>query len=313
MGDGRDLLDVVYIVGKGRSGSTLLDDVLGTLPETASTGELWTLWDADWGRQPGYRCACGRAPAECPVWGPALRGVVGQELREDRLAAMDRLQSRVRSWPRVPTLLAGSQPEDARLYARRMGQLYAGVAEATQARRIIDSSKWPAHVGLLGMVPGIRPWLLHLVRDPRAVAHSYTRVKPAEGQPDLPRFGPVHTATSWAARNVAVEAVKRRLPEERQYVLRYEDFVAEPRAVVRSLGEWLGMRDADRAFEGERRVRLADTHLVGGNPRRFERGVVEIRPDDEWRGRADSRRSRVVTGLVSPLLRRYGYSRTVGD
>lgn len=301
-------LRVVYIVGKGRSGSTLLDDVLGTLPGTVSTGELWTLWDADFAFRPGYTCACGRQIHECPVWRPAVERVIGKGLPEDRLAAMDRLQARVRSWPRVPELLLGRRGRDARLYATCMGRLYAGLAEATGATTIIDSSKWPAHVGLLGMVPGVEPWLLHLVRDPRAVAHSYRRHKAHPGQPDLPRFGPVHTALSWAARNVTVEAVKAKVAAERQFLLRYEDFAASPRSTIASLGTWLGVDAADSAFVDDRTVRLADTHLVGGNPRRFERGEVTIRPDDEWRDGARPVSRAVVTSMTSPLLRRYGYS-----
>lgn len=304
-------LHVVYIVGKGRSGSTLLDDVLGTLPGTTATGEVRLLWDEDYGFGEDYTCACGAPLPDCPVWGVAVRRVVGPDLPDERIAALERLRRRVEYWPRVPALLAGRRPADARLYGEHMGRLYQGLAEATGASTIIDSSKWPAHVGILGMVPGIVPWVLHLVRDPRAVAHSYTRFKHHPGQPPLPRFGALHTAASWGARNLAVEAARRHVPDERHRLLRYEDFAAAPRATVASLGAWLGIEDATRAFLDDTTVRLGDAHVMGGNPRRFERGDVTIRADDEWVEAATVRSRDVVGVLTAPLLRRYGYPLSV--
>ena len=71
---------VVYVVGKGRSGSTLLDDLLGTVPGVASLGELRLLWSR--GFVEGYLCACGRPVAgppdeRCPVWADAVVDAIG--------------------------------------------------------------------------------------------------------------------------------------------------------------------------------------------------------------------------------------------
>lgn len=300
-------LKVVYIVGKGRSGSTLLDDVLGTMPSTMSTGELRLLWDDEYGFSEGYSCACGELLVECPVWGRALRDVVGDDLDPDRVAAIERLRRRVEYWPRVPALLAGRRPKDAELYGRRMGTLYASLARSTGADTIIDSSKWPAHVGILGLVPNIEPWIVHLVRDPRAVAHSYRRYKHHPGQPPLPQFGPVHTSLSWTARNLAVEAAQRFVPDERCRLLRYEDFVRAPRDTTAELGTWLGLSEPASGFLDDRTVRLGTAHVMGGNPRRFDRGDIEIRADDEWQHKAVEGPTKVVEVMTTPLLRRYGY------
>lgn len=300
-------LRVVYIIGKGRSGSTLLDDVLGTMPDTVATGELRVLWDEEWGFSEGYACACGEPVTACPVWGRALRGLVGEDLSRDRIASIERVRRRVEYWPRVPLLLAGRQPRDAQLYGSRLGALYRHLADIQGASTIIDSSKWPAHVGILGMIEDIEPWVLHLVRDPRAVAHSYRRHKRHPGQPPLPRFGGWHTAASWTARNLAAEAARRHVPDERWRTLRYEDFVRAPRETVASLGDWLGVKDATRAFVDSTTVRLGEAHVVGGNPRRFERGDIAIRADDEWIDAADATRTTLVGALTAPLLRRYGY------
>lgn len=295
---------IVYVVGKGRSGSTLLDDLLGTVPGVASLGELRLLWSR--GFTPGYRCACGELVADCPVWSGAVVDAIGST-SADALAEVDALQDRVLSWPHVPRLLARGPGDDDRALGEVMGRLYASLAERLDAEVLVDSSKWPLPPGAFDVVPGFEAWVLHLVRDPRAVAHSYQRHKGGDGQPELPRFGALHTSLSWGARNAAAELGRRPVPAERFRRIRYEDLAADPRATLRSLGEWLGIGDADRAFVDDRTVQLGEAHLVGGNPRRLDRGDIEIRPDQEWSGGSTSRSQRLVGALTAPLRGRYGY------
>jgi hypothetical protein len=296
---------IVYVVGKGRSGSTLLDDLLGTVPGVASLGELRLLWSR--GFTEGYRCACGELVADCPVWATAVVDAIGST-SPDALAATEELQQRVLTWSHVPRLLTVGPGDDDRELGAVMGRLYASVAARLDADVLVDSSKWPLPPGAFDLVPGFEAWVLHLVRDPRAVAHSYQRRKGGVGQPELPRFGALHTSLSWSVRNAAAELGRRPVPAERYRRVRYEDLAADPRGTLRSLGEWLGIADADRAFVDERTVRLGEAHLVGGNPRRLDRGDIEIRSDEEWSQGPATRGQRVVGALTAPLRSRYGYA-----
>jgi len=56
---------VVYVAGSGRSGSTILERVLGQMPGFVNVGELIDLY-----RRPpeGERCGCGLAFTACPFW-----------------------------------------------------------------------------------------------------------------------------------------------------------------------------------------------------------------------------------------------------
>lgn len=295
---------VVYVVGKGRSGSTLLDDLLGTVAGVASLGELRLLWSR--GFTDGYRCACGALVSGCPVWTGAVADAIGSTSPE-ALAGTDRLQGRVLSWAHAPRLLAAGPGDDDRALGAVMGRLYDSLAGRLGADVLVDSSKWPLPPGAFDVVPGWEAWVLHLVRDPRAVAHSYQRRKGGVGQPELPRFGALHTSLSWTARNATAELARRPVPAERFRRVRYEDLAADPRGTMRSLGDWLGIAEADGAFVGERTVRLGDAHLVGGNPRRLDRGDIEIAADQQWSQGPATRGQRLVGTLTAPLRARYGY------
>jgi hypothetical protein len=297
-------LRLVLVIGKGRSGSTLLDDLLGTMPSVTSIGELSLLWQR--GSRPDYVCSCGRTIPECAVWSVALTAAIGGTDAE-RIAGVRRLQAETFRWLRLPTLTLGSISAADRRLGGILGRLYRAIAETTGSRVIVDSSKWPAHPALFRLVPGVTPFVLHLIRDPRAVAHSYERLKARSREPDAARYGLVASALSWDARNVAAELFARKVAPAQRRRIRYEDLVAEPRATIGELGAWLGIGEPVRAFVDTRRVHLGTGHLIGGNRRRFLRGELTITADDEWKTRMTTRAHRIVSALTGPLRRRYGY------
>src|SRR5499427_9656408 len=57
---------VVYIAGSGRSGSTMLERVLGEIPGFVNVGELIDLFRHV--ARHGERCGCGELFADCPFW-----------------------------------------------------------------------------------------------------------------------------------------------------------------------------------------------------------------------------------------------------
>ena len=63
---------VLYLCGWGRSGTTIIDQVLGEVPGFTSVGELRSLWDTD---PATHKCGCGQVVNRCPLWGPLLRAM----------------------------------------------------------------------------------------------------------------------------------------------------------------------------------------------------------------------------------------------
>lgn len=305
-------INTIFVVGKGRSGSTLLDTLLGQVPGVFSMGELRYLWA--WGVLGGFRCGCGEPVVECSVWGAVIERV-GLEVPEARSARWASLiTDRVLSWPRVPgTLMAarsGRQGDALQQFVRLYDATYAAVTEVTGAHLLVDSSKWPAHPALLGLSSVVSPTSAHLVRDPRGVASSYRRGKPTDGdQPTMPRFGALHTAMSWTLRNTTAELVPRAARGAGHVRVRYEDLVANPAEVLERLLATAGVAAADLAFLRGGQVELAATHTVGGNPGRFRTGTIALRPDDRWRRDLPSRDRTIIEVLTAPLARRYDYHR----
>src|SRR5688572_24003314 len=68
---------VVFIASAGRSGSTILDRLLGSTPDVWSGGELARVWGVV--DEPGRLCACGQTPRQCEFWSAVLRETFGAE------------------------------------------------------------------------------------------------------------------------------------------------------------------------------------------------------------------------------------------
>src|ERR1700733_7630889 len=136
---------VIYIAGSGRSGSTLLERVLGDMPGAVNVGELIDLPRRTAPR--GERCGCGQAFADCPFWaGVGTRAFGGWQA--DRLAGVHRLPTRgARQGPlprRLAMPLAGRDfRDDVAAYGASYRALYQAIAGQAGARYVIDASKWP--------------------------------------------------------------------------------------------------------------------------------------------------------------------------
>jgi hypothetical protein len=298
------MTDVLYLLGKGRSGSTLLAMALGELDGFFAAGELRFFWRR--GVLEQRRCACGLPVPECEVWGEVAERVAGVDAEQ---AAAD--AEAVFRWTAAPKLLSGRTRSWAPLqrWAEATGLLVEAVADVTGAEVVVDSSKWPTDPGVLGQVPVVRAFPVLLVRDPRAVAWSWQRTKAhydLDVPRDMDRYPAWHSAVSWDARTLVSDLAARRSRRPRS-VVRYEDFTADPKGTLDAVAALVGRHpDVGAVLDGAT-LKVTAGHTVAGNPTRFGGGELTIRPDTEWEDHLPARDRRLVTALTWPLRRHYEY------
>lgn len=305
-------LRILSLTGGGRSGSTILGNVLGQADGLFHAGEVCYLLNR--GVQQDALCGCGLHFSECAVW----RAVMAAEGMQIDAAAQQRLSRFPRAGNRrLPLLLLGRRlaPRAARSadeYAEHLRQTYAAIVKATDAAMIIDSSKAPSHVDVLSRMPDVDLRVVHLIRDPRAVAHSWNRRMAredlgADRPAEMVRTSTARGAFKWGFSNALIEAATRSLPRERVLRVHYEDFARQPAQVARDVLAFAGMPEAALPFISENEIDLRATHTVWGNPNRLRIGHTRLRADDAWRTEMSRRDRAMVTGLTLPWLLRFGY------
>lgn len=308
-----DPVHVLYIGGFGRSGSTILDGVLGEVDGLVSAGELRCLWRR--GVLDDQLCGCEEPLTECPFWTEVMEEAFGgfDEAVGEEYEALIPKVDRVR---RLPWLLGPGSPPGYRGNLERFLEIrrrvYRGILAAAEADVVVDSSKIPSTPYLLQADPGIRTTTIHLVRDPRAVANSWQRRKRWKGIHDrevyLPQATPAKAARSWVLHNVFMEPHAWRGGGHVR--VRYEDFARDPGTAVERILEAASL-DRASPLDGST-VTMRENHTCAGNPGRFRSGEVEIRLDDAWRDEVDARTWFTVTGVTGPMLRAYGYELAAG-
>ncbi|MGE3528403.1 MAG: sulfotransferase [Methyloceanibacter sp.] len=271
---------LVYIGGFGQSGSTLFESLLTASPAVVACGEIANGFEGRTGRE--LKCTCGKLAKDCPIWGVFARGS-NASLNHEAL------------------VLALLEHVDGK-YAI-----------------LVDSSKtaWGSITApfRLRRALGPRFFLLHQVRNPRAVCWSTIRlpliktrrkkqptpIERALAQP-VPRC--LRTAAGWWIANLACEIFGWLYP--RQYLrLSYEDIAAAPREALRRLFASVA---PDLSVEFAEPEETGNRHQIYGNRMRRKRlRFADVRLDDGWKTEMAPSYRRLAGALSWPLRARYGY------
>jgi glycosyltransferase involved in cell wall biosynthesis len=301
---------VVYIAGSGRSGSTILERVLGGMPGFVNVGEL-----IDLSRRPrdSERCGCGLPFTSCPFWlGVGKRAFGGWD--NGCLSELGRLQARVARQRHVPRLAAlraagsGFQA-DVSAYGACHKKLYGAIAVEAGADYVVDSTKWPVQALALARA-GLDIRVIHLVRDARGVAHSMGKgvSRPhALGESEFMWHNPpAGAAVRWTAFQAQAELLRG--CGLRVTRMNYEDFVCEPRRTVEAALAALGLPHgpAELAHVQGSQVVLGKSHGLSGNPSRFrDDGETALHPDEAWHHQMPRSDRVIVASIALPFLLRY--------
>ena len=298
---------VAFVVGVGRSGSTILDVVLGSDPAIEGVGELVNVARSGWIND--EYCACGKRVQSCDYWIEVRADVertVGPFDPRDYLrlqGEFERARGMWRWW-------SGPPSEEHLRYGRQTLAIYSAIRRVSGRSIIVDSSKSPVRAVALARVLGPDLRLLHLVRDPRGVAWSLlkpiARDDAAGVQRDIPSRPAWRTSLLWSEVNMLSEVAARRFAPHRRATVRYEDFLADPARVLDVIGRVLDVDLTELAKRVVAEEPLTSGHKVAGNRLRMQE-AIRLRADVEWRERLSSRDRATVRAIAAPLMWRYGY------
>lgn len=297
-------MKVLLLAGTSRSGSTIIEKVLGSITGVTVLGEVSYLWQR--GVQENRPCSCGVEFRNCPFWSEVFQGAEASgNFDPGRAQQLFEQVTRLRQLPlHLGWLPSASFRSRVKEYQQTLSTLYQAVEAKQQSVLMVDSSKRGQGFALLDM-PDIEVFFVHLVRDPRAVSYSHMRRKTYDESGEMPRMWPWLSALLWLMDNAAAEAQCRRATYSIR--LRYEDFALNPKEEIQKILEFVGLGGVESPVSQQGRVSLQPGHSVSGNPVRFKVGQTEISADNEWQMKMPRWQQRLVAGIALPLLRRYGY------
>lgn len=306
-------IKILNIIGWGRSGSTILGSVLGSLDGFFYGGEIRNLWNKV--LLENRQCGCAMPIKSCKLW----RGILLEAFHD--LENIDFLQMRklIMSYTRtrhIPLIfLPGSKlffKSVLRDYIKNLQLLFRSIKTTTGCDFIVDSSKSLMYSYVLSLIDDIDLYVLHLVRDPRAVAHSRQKTKIHEEDKNngrtifMKKFNPFTSSIMWDFKNLTSDVYSNFLVKNSK-IIKYEDFAIAPKHVVQEVLELVGKQNQELPFLSEDEIKLSPNHAVWGNPSRFNTGIVKISLDEEWKQKMKLQDKIISTIFTWPLLFKYGY------
>jgi Sulfotransferase family len=303
-------LRVINISGCGRSGSTLLAQLLDRYPEVVSLGEARDVWRR--GYLANLLCSCRQPFQDCPFWHAVDERAFGGLPTEVAQQVGDLTRSVVRK-RRWPTLAIGAvrqrpAPDTAR-WLEYVAAVFGAALVESGASFVVDATKDPMYGLTLAQMPNTQYHVVHLIRDPRGTVFSWQRAIDsgalAGTVQEMGTVGALKSASTWRNFNLLAHMLR---PVAASYTMvRYEDLVERPDEVLSRIEAAVGLSSRPESL-GSGDVTVPLSHAIAGNlRRRFGGQVVRLRADEEWK-RALSRKDMLTTSaLCWPLMLAYRY------
>jgi hypothetical protein len=226
-GDPRQL-KVIYVMGAGHSGSTILGVTLGNCDDIFYAGELEE-WLVAGGESPiggterirfWQRVSEGVRNAQ-PVFGVAANRCIERSsslLRPSRWITRRRLSA---------------------TYRRVADELLAAVSRISGASTIVDSSHFPLRARELKALSGVELFLVFLAREPQGVVSSELRSIHRHNVAERRVRTLALNGRLWLTHLLALIVFSSH-PREQRLFLRHEDFLANPSGATRRILEMIG-------------------------------------------------------------------------
>ncbi len=263
---------VLYIVGTGHSGSTLLNLILGSSKNAYSLGEV-----AHFSQSGLQQCNCSEIISTCDLWGEyfskfSLGDTEGiyplkSSFKEYLKFMFACLLKRNRVG--LASLFSGKNYADSVLYNELLSKVKGSIRPGVEI--LIDSSKGFNRLFYLSTLPGIDLSVIHLVRDGRSVIHSYEK----RGYSGFTRI------FKWLLINLQIDFFCKKFMKSKSLRLSYDQFCMDPSLALAQINSFFGLKVDTVKYLDD--VNSSVNHNFAGNHHVSRKKIESVRCDLSWK------------------------------
>ncbi|MCA9361432.1 hypothetical protein KC845_02640 [Candidatus Kaiserbacteria bacterium] len=259
---------IIYILGTGHSGSTLLELILSTSPESFSVGGFRYLDRYVHGSHGVVLDDSGYKAKESPMWSEIAKNkqeFIIKEPTEPTLSFKNRLKILFTGRP----LVIPNRYNDFDLYKAVIEK--SNEIENHEIDIIIDSSKTLARFIELNEDESLDVYVIHLIRDVRGVVNSNRKL----GK------NVYKSAKYWVTDNLYIKSyLKKSVREDRQMRIKYKDFVKEPEKYIEIINKKFDLNIDFNNYIDE--INKQESYRFAGNGMRNKK-FEGIKKDFKWK------------------------------
>jgi hypothetical protein len=245
---------VLYIMGTGRSGTTMLEIMLSVNDDVCGVGELTHIFRD--GFEGDKTCACGQAFSQCAFWSQ-IQQRLSYPFRQ--VLQFSDLLNRI-DWHKgfLKTLFHAFSKKKTKAYARINKELYTACADVSGRRVIVDSSKYPGRALMLSRLYGSAVKIICLTRSAEGLLNAF--LKTDVEQPSKSPFAVLvyYVYVLLCCRIVA-------LATNNVLFITFEELTAFPVKTIKKIEAFTGITFEQTRRRLENNAALTPGHIVTGN------------------------------------------------
>ena len=293
---------VVYIVGSSRSGSTILNILLGNIDGVFAAGELNHYMLT--AKNSVEYCSCGELVTNCKFWTNVLN-IAEQQIEGDASVFEDQLRFFENWRSLLPKRNSGRRKELKRKYADYSDAYFNAIFQVSGKNILVDASKSP--VRLFNLLNSSRHdyKIIHSVRDPRAVCVSLNRSLQKDVkkgiQKNLPGRPFFRTIKELYLISLLSVLARFRAPKGCYLRVRHEDLISDTKSTVDQLQTFLGIDSQGLATLLAEGGELHQSHNVAGNRLRMQSAIRVSSIGDPWYKDLSNTKALLLAIAVTPL------------
>lgn len=248
---------IIYIMGAGRSGTTLLSRMLGSLSGLINAGEaLKYLHNHDFQNR-NIPCGCGKTIAECEYWRNVFKNLNLENISE---------KNRILQAGSFFKLLPGIDKNKKTVMDIAGDYKFFLSIFSNDDSIIVDASKSPSIALILRKQSDYPVTILHLIRNPIDVIASW-------GEPNeyLKKKSFTTAYLTWLSRNTRAIILKVFYPT---VVIDFQDLLKNPRNIFKKIGLETKVNEI---FIDQDNIRLTEQHSIAGNPAKLSSGSTRLK------------------------------------
>jgi hypothetical protein len=276
--------NLIYLLGAGRSGTTLMATILNAHKQVQTIGEMHQFIDHI---NQDKECSCGDSLNSCVFWSSIVRKL--KVLNDDLPQKQSQFEQKEAHKNIVKLILEKKEDEE---YVSFNEQVFSEIKEHVKTEWFLDSSKYIARYLLLEKSENINIKGIYVVRDVRGVINSFGK------QVQTPKK-PLATIIYYLAINFfgqIVFALDRKIIK-----IKYEDFVEKPEQCLNKIyGHVFGTMDSINNISALPEF-YEIPHIIGGNRMKANK-KISIRKDEKWKENISRSKQIMYYLLVFPLM-----------
>ena len=292
-------INLIYIASNGRSGSTLLDMLLGRHKNCFTLGEFQVLSIEYIVNK--HLCGCGKRLDMCDFWD----GII----KKNKKIIFDGSISRFRKndngsvlrWKELKDIFFNtfnSKKEISRYGLENYKVLKSLIKTAQSNKKInflIDASKDPYRLAWLLRSKYFEIKILHIIKLPEAFVYSMCKNE----QNFVKRwFKTIRMSLRWILQNIIISKVSNKHSKKK---IRYEELALNTHTNLKEIFNFLNLKYQNTSKD----VFQKKNHAIAGNIMRFNSRKILL--DDKWKSKM-SKLDKYTVFIITALFKRLYYN-----